>query len=156
MPLHQQFRSLELEHKQAAESARSSPPSPRVGSFICRESISEYTRGMATMATMATLIETSKKNEEGRRWGGSELTNENLSRDFFRGQPPRVAMVAIVATSQKSRKRGSSLPFGCRHALGDRVAHPSPQRLHGVLVHWTWSGLVLRSWPRWPPWPPLN
>jgi hypothetical protein len=26
-----------------------------------------------------------------------------------------VAMVAIVATSQKSRKRGSSLPFECRH-----------------------------------------
>ena len=32
-------------------------------------------------------------------------------------------MVAIVATApsrQKSRKRGSSLPFECRHALGDQ------------------------------------
>ena len=44
-------------------------------------------------------------------------------------------MVAMVATSQKSSKRASSLPFDCR-PRGGRVAHPSSQRLHGVLVHW--------------------
>jgi hypothetical protein len=33
-------------------------------------------------------------------------------------------MVAIVATSQKSRKRGSSLPFECRHALGESRTLP--------------------------------
>ena len=50
-------------------------------------------------------------------------------------------MVAIVATSQKSRKRGSSLPFECRHALGESRTLP-PQRLHGVFVHWprVWVG----------------
>ena len=43
-----------LEHKQSAESAHPTPPSPRLGSFICRESFSVYSQSMATMATMAT------------------------------------------------------------------------------------------------------
>ena len=66
------------------------------------------------------------------------ITNQKTgspSEILFRGRLPRVAMVAMMATSQKSSKRASSLPFDCR-PRGGRVAHPSPQRLHGVLVHW--------------------
>ena len=45
--------------KQVAESARSlvaTCPSPRVSSFVCRESSSVYSRGMATMASMWPLL----------------------------------------------------------------------------------------------------
>ena len=67
--------------KQVAESARSlvaTCPSPRVSSFVCRESSSVYSRGMATMASMwPPLICNLKRNsvlaahdlQFGRAWG---------------------------------------------------------------------------------------
>ena len=38
-------------------------------------------------------------------------------------------MVALVATSQKSRKRASSLPFECRHVLGESRTFPAASAL---------------------------
>ena len=38
-------------------------------------------------------------------------------------------MVALVATGQKSRKRASSLPFECRHVLGESRTFPAAPAL---------------------------
>ena len=70
-------------------------------------------RVMATMATMATpKLNLEKK---GRGGGGGVITHQRIPsmRFFFRGWPAGVAMVAMVATRQKSRKCGSSLPSDC-------------------------------------------
>ena len=53
----------------SGESARSLPPSPRLDSFICREPFSVYSRGMATMATMATPKLKVEKKMKGKEVG---------------------------------------------------------------------------------------
>ena len=61
----------------------------------------QRTSVMATMATMATPKLKLEKNE-ARRWRGM-ITNKLIpKRFFFRGWSAGVAMVAMVATDQKS------------------------------------------------------
>ena len=43
-----------------------------------------------------------KKMKRGVEWGDNQPTNFGESRFFFRGWPAGVAMVAMVATGQKS------------------------------------------------------
>ena len=115
---------------------------------------------MARMATMATpKLKLEKKNKAERRWGDNEPTNKNPSEILLRGWLPRVAMVAMMATSQKSTKSQASVRARCRSIATRRVGE-SRTLLHSACTASSCTGhgcrSVLMSWPPWPRWPPLN
>ena len=70
------------------------------------------------------------------------ITNQRTFEEIIlKRSGPGVAMVAMVATRQKACKCGSSLPFECRHALGESRTLPR-SACAGVLVRWSrvWVG----------------